>query len=177
MRFPDWLPVYGDTTFRGDCPKESAEQRAFFKALRKHAPVLSAVAVHIRNEQFREAAQTSVWQAEGMNAGAPDIIIPGVPTFLCEMKRQDHTKSSISAGQLEYLSSAKALGSFVCVALGATSAWAAMIEWAAAAGLPPPKGDVKITVRPPRKSTPRRRGPQIATEILDDDKLAPYLWA
>lgn len=177
MKIPDWLPVFGDRDYRGECPKEASEQRAFFRALRQSAPALAAVAVHIRNEQFRSIQQTSVWQAEGMSSGAPDIIIPGVPTFLCEMKRQDHTKSNISNAQIEYLFAAQALGSFVCVALGAKGAWQALTAWAEKAGLPPPPTKTKIAVRAPKKRTPRAHATGIATEILDDDNLAPYLWA
>ena len=55
---------------------------------------------------------------EGMVAGAPDIIIPGNPTFVCELKRLDHTKCRFQYGQLEYLEAAHKAGAFVCVALG-----------------------------------------------------------
>ena len=38
MKFPDFLPVFGDTDFRGECPLEEAEQATFFSQLRKLHP-------------------------------------------------------------------------------------------------------------------------------------------
>ena len=57
-----------------------------------------------------------------MVTGAVDIIIPGRPAFVCELKRRDHTKSVWQKGQLNYLRIAQELGSFACVALGADAA-------------------------------------------------------
>ena len=57
-------------------------------------------------------------KAEGMVKGASDIIIPGGPAFVCELKRRDHTKSVWQDGQQEYLYAAQRAGAFVCIALG-----------------------------------------------------------
>lgn len=174
MKFPSWLPVFGDQSFRGACPTEALEQRAFFKALRKHEPRFGAIAVHIRNEQARSVEQTRMWQADGMNAGAVDIIIPARLPFVCEMKRADHTKSTWSKGQQEYLHAVIDLGGFACVALGARGAWDALGAWSAAAGLPAPSVLADLTVKRRRSRNSNARW--IDHDILDDETRAPYLW-
>src|SRR5690625_2396759 len=103
MKFPDWLTVYGDTTWRGPCPPESTEQVTFFNWLRHVYPEYGAIAIHPRNEGKRSHMQTQRHKAEGMVTGTPDIIIPGATTFVCELKRRDHTKSAWQKGQQDYL--------------------------------------------------------------------------
>ena len=61
--------------------------------------------------------------------GAADIIICGNPTFVCELKRQDHTKSRWQDGQLEFLEASQNLGAFACVALGYEAALNAVNDW------------------------------------------------
>lgn len=135
MRFPDWLTVYGDTTYRGNCPPESAEQITFFSWLRVQYPhTWGLVALHPRNEGKRRHQQTARYKAEGMTPGAADIIIPGRPTFVCEMKRRDHTKSSWQPAQITYLEQCQERGAFVCVALGWEAAKGAMDDWLATVG-------------------------------------------
>ena len=130
MKFPNWLNVYGDISFRGDCPSETAEAVTFFAKIRREYPdSYGLIATHIRNEGKRTFHQTIRQQSEGMTKGAPDIIIPGNPTFICELKRQDHTKSKFQDGQLEYLEAAQNAGAFVCVALGYKAAYEAFIYW------------------------------------------------
>ena len=133
MKIPNDIPVYGDVSFRGPCPTETAEQVTFFAELRRRWPdTLGIIALHPRNEQQLKKGQFSAidrHKAEGMNPGASDVIIPGSPSFVCEMKRQDHTKSKWQEGQLPYLRAAKAKGSFVCVALGYAGAIQAVEEW------------------------------------------------
>ena len=130
MKFPNWLNVYGDIKFRGDCPSETAEAVTFFAKIRREYPdSYGLIATHIRNEGKRTFHQTMKQQSEGMTKGAPDIIIPGNPTFICELKRQDHTKSSWQDGQQEYLEAAQKAGAFVCVALGYKAAYEAFIYW------------------------------------------------
>lgn len=126
MKFPDWLPVFGDINYRNKkCPPESAEQITFFNAIRKEFPT----ALHPRNEGKRTYNQVSRQKAEGMTVGASDIIIPSKITFVCELKRADHTMSRWQDGQLEYLENCKNDGAFVCVALGHESALEAIEEW------------------------------------------------
>lgn len=133
MIFPDWLPIYGDRSFRGECPLESAEQATFFQQLRKAYPdSYGLLALHPKNEGKRSGAQFQQLardKALGLSPGAADIVIPGSPTLILEVKRRDHTKSSWQAGQLPYLEAAMKAGCFVGVALGWEAAWEAFKEW------------------------------------------------
>lgn len=129
MKFPQWLKVYGDVGFRGDCPSETLEAITFFAHIRKqHPQTYGLIATHIRNEGKRNWQQVARQKAEGMTKGAPDIIIPMARTFVCELKRQDHTKSKWQEGQLEYLKTAHDTGAFVCVALGYDAAYKAFLD-------------------------------------------------
>jgi len=129
MKFPSWLKVYGDTSYRGECPSETLEAITFFAQLRREYPdTYGLIATHIRNEGKRNWYQASREKAEGMTKGAPDIIIPMSRTFVCEMKRLDHTKSKWQPMQLEYLKTAHDAGAFVCVALGYDAAYSAFLD-------------------------------------------------
>jgi len=127
------FPVYGDTAFRGKCHKEELEQVSFFSRIRRKYPdTWGAIALHPRNEGLVRGGQFSgvaKKQAEGQTKGAADIIIPGCPSFVCELKRRDHTISKWQDGQIEYLTAAQTAGAFVCVALGAAAAWEALEDW------------------------------------------------
>lgn len=133
MKFPDWLPIYGDTNYRGDCPLEGAEQATFFQQVRKAYPdSYGILALHPKNEgkrrggQFQQLARD---KALGLSPGAADVIIPGSPAFVMEIKRRDHTKSSWQPGQLAYLEAAHGAGCCIGVALGWQGAWEAFCEW------------------------------------------------
>mgnify|MGYP003558395001 FL=1 len=134
MKFPDFLPVFGDTDFRGECPLEEAEQATFFSQLRKlHPDTYGRLAMHPKNEGKRRGAQFAQLardKALGMTKSAPDVVIPGAPTLLIEIKRQDHTQSKWQDGQVEYLQTAQSLGCFVAVALGWEGAMEAFELWA-----------------------------------------------
>lgn len=127
------VPVFGDITYRGKCPKEDVEQASFFSRLRREYPASwGLIALHPRNEGLKVGRQFSAvmkHQAEGMAKGAADIIIPASPAFVCELKRQDHTQSQWQDGQQEYLKAATKAGAFACVALGAAAAWEAFEVW------------------------------------------------
>lgn len=130
MKIPDWLPVYGDMDYRSKkCPTETAEQITFFNVLRREYPEIGKIALHIRNEGKRTVQQAIRQKAEGMVSGASDIIIPGCPAFVCELKRADHTQSRWQDGQVEYLEACKNNGAFVCVALGHKAALEALKVW------------------------------------------------
>lgn len=130
MKFPPGLPVYGNQKWRGKCPIESAEQITFFNWLRlQHKNTYGRIAIHPRNEGKRTASQTQREKAEGMTTGAADIVIPGCPALVLEMKRRDHTQSKWEDGQPEYLEAAQKAGAFVCVALGWEAAREAFNEW------------------------------------------------
>lgn len=75
------------------------------------------------NAQSRQKAKGAI------RSGASDIIIVGNPTFVCELKRQDHTKSRWQDGQLEFLEYSLKNGAFVCIALGYESALEAVKDW------------------------------------------------
>ena len=130
MKFDHEIKVYGDKSYRGDCPLEAPEQAAFFSRIRSVYPQsFGKIAVHNRNEGRRTWKQIAKEKAEGLTTGAPDICIPGNPTFLCELKRRDHTKSTLSEKQERYLVIADKMGSFCCIALGVEAAWKAFEEW------------------------------------------------
>jgi len=118
MKFHPDIKVMGDTTFRGDCPTETAEQVTFFAQLNIRVPKLAKIALHIRNEGARTWHQAARHKSEGMNTGASDIIIPCCPPIVIEMKRMDHTKSRITKEQEQYLIDCQEAGALVCVALG-----------------------------------------------------------
>lgn len=129
------FPVYGDTTYRGKCPKEHQEQVTFFNKIRREYPdTWGAIALHPRNEQQLKGGQfrgMDKQKAEGMTAGASDIIIPARVAFVCELKRLDHTQSKWQDDQIPYLTAAHNAGAFACVALGWSAAWQAFEEWLA----------------------------------------------
>jgi len=127
------VPIYGDIKWRGKCHLEQVEQASFFSLLRREYPdTWGILAVHPRNEgQLRGGQFKAIikHKAEGMSPGASDIIIPGNPAFVCEMKRKNITQSKWQDGQQEYLEAAQNAGCFACVALGAEAAWQAFEVW------------------------------------------------
>lgn len=128
-KIPAKIKVFGDTSYRGTCPLETAEQISFLSMLRAEFPELAEIAVHIRNEGKRSKRQGAQHKQEGMNTGASDIVIPCCPPILIELKRRDHTQSSLGAKQLPYLVRSERLGAFACIALGAIGAMEAVREW------------------------------------------------
>lgn len=133
------FPVFGDTSYRGDCPPEMVEQASFFSQLRREYPdTFGLIALHPRNEGMVKGGQFQAitkFRLEGMSKGASDIVIPGLSGcgkyggFICELKRQDYTQSKWQDGQIDYLEAAQDAGAFACVALGALPAWQAFQEW------------------------------------------------
>ena len=121
--------MYGNQNYRGACPSETVEQVSFFNWLRREHPEYGAIALHIRNEGKRSFHQAAKEKAEGMTAGACDIVIPGNPSFCCEMKRQDYTKSRWQECQEDYLYLCHLNGAFTCVALGYEGAKQAFLDW------------------------------------------------
>lgn len=120
MKLPSWLPSYGDTSYRGDCPKEDAELITAINWIRMEYPdSLGALTVHVENEGKRTMAQAQMAKAKGLLAGAVDILILTTPPIALEMKRRDHTQSRWQKGQLEFLEAAHKHGAFVGVCFGA----------------------------------------------------------
>lgn len=106
------------------------EQVTFFARLRRfHPTTYGLLALHPRNEGRRTHLQVAKEKSEGMTTGATDIIIPGRSTFVCELKRRDHTKSKIAKEQLAFMMAAQEAGCYVCIALGVDAAWEAFESW------------------------------------------------
>jgi len=130
MKLPSDIPVYGDQTYRGQCPTENAEQVTFFARIRKKYPdTWGKIAFHPRNEGKRTHFQAAHQASEGMTSGTPDVVIPGAPAFVCELKRRDHTQSIWQKGQQDYLRTAQTMGAFACIALGVDAAESAFNEY------------------------------------------------
>lgn len=133
MKIPANIPIYGNTSYRGKCPKESVEQVTFISWVRREYPDSYGVTIfHAKNEgklingQFQSVAKD---RAMGMAIGCADIHCPGNRSLCIEIKKKDHTKSSISDEQIKYLVTAQSLGAFCCIALGHEAAIEAFKEW------------------------------------------------
>lgn len=130
MIIPEWLPTYGDPSYRGPCPAESAEQISFFNQLRKYHPDLASLVFHPRMEGKRTRGQTEWQQADGsIVAGVADVIGIGCPPLVMELKRRDPTKSRWQPGQVDFLKKSLDAGAFVCLCLGYVAALEALEEW------------------------------------------------
>lgn len=128
MKIDPRIKVYGDLTFRDKkCPVEQKEHITFVNQVRKHNP--NTLLFHVKNEGKRTLSQAQLDKAEGMQGGVSDIIIPGNPTFVCEIKRQDHTICSWQPLQQEYLIEAQNQGCFSCVSFGWKAAFDAYLDW------------------------------------------------
>lgn len=123
--------IYGDMDFRdSNCPLEDNELDTFVNQLRKHHPKLARLFVHIPNEGKRRPDEVAILKRKGaLNPGAVDELIPADISFVGELKRQDHTLSSISDEQIEYLITAHETGAFAFVALGWRNNWIALEDW------------------------------------------------
>lgn len=133
MKIPPQIKIYGDTSYRGKCPRESVEQITFISWVRREYPHSYGVTIfHAKNEgklingQFQAVSKD---RAMGMAIGCPDIHNPGNPSFCMELKRKDHTKSNISDEQVNYLVTAQSIGAFCCIALGHEAAIEAFNDW------------------------------------------------
>jgi len=133
MKIPDSIPLYGNPDFRGKCPKEDQEQISAINRIRQlHPDTFGPLVFHPRNEQQLKGGQFSAMikhKAEGLTPGVPDLVIPGMPSLIVEIKRCDRTLSSISDEQIDYLEKAIEMGAFAVVALGAVAAIEAFDKW------------------------------------------------
>ena len=128
MKIPPEIPVYG-TSIKGCKITESNHMTTFFNTLRREHPKYGAIAIHIRNEGKRTINQITKERYQGgWVKGCSDIVIPGMPSFVCEMKSQSPL-AKITQDQISYLLAAKACGAFVCVALGYLAAMEAFNDW------------------------------------------------
>lgn len=100
----------------------------FFNQLRINHPNYAEIALHIFNEGKKTPQQVEREKLVGMIPGASDIIIPGNPTFICEMKSQS-PQAKIYQEQIDFLIAAQNNGAFVCIALGYEAAIKAFLDW------------------------------------------------
>lgn len=122
--------VYGDLNYRGKCSSEDSVHVSFIAWVRHHYADIGALLIHPKNEGKRTAQQASMDRKMGsITKGASDIIIPGAPAFVCELKREDPTQSKWQDGQENYLNNAHENGCFACVAFGLDAAKQAFIDW------------------------------------------------
>ncbi|WAX23049.1 hypothetical protein pA_gene0008 [Vibrio phage 13VT501A] len=122
--------VYGDLTKRGKCPGEDSVHVGFIAWIRHRHADIGALLIHPKNEGKRTAQQASMDKKMGsITKGASDIIIPGNPAFVCELKRDDPTLCKWQAGQEDYLNNAAEHGCFACVAFGLDAAKQAFEDW------------------------------------------------
>lgn len=131
MKFPDGIAVFGDMGFRDKkCPVEDAELITFFNELRRRSPALAEVALHIKNEGKRTAQQAAHDRAKGaLKTGATDIVITAGQSFICELKRKDHTLSRLEKAQERHLLAGQDVGAYACIALGWEAAFEALEHW------------------------------------------------
>lgn len=128
MKIPPNIPVYGKPIKSCKIP-EAMHMATFFNILRRDYPEYAKIALHVRNERQRTKYQIDKEKAQGgFVTGASDIILPGNPTFVCEMKSQS-PRAKISDEQIDFLIAAQNNGAFVCVALGYKAAINAFLEW------------------------------------------------
>ena len=121
--------IYGGN-YSGDCPLEREDQKSFVEYVRKLYPQThGALIVHVSNEGKRNYRQAAFLKGQGQTKGASDIIIPGNPAFVCEIKRNDKSKSRLSMDQYNYLKAASDAGCFACVCYGFDEAIKAFSEW------------------------------------------------
>lgn len=121
--------IYGEARLK-NAPSESLEMATFFSRLRRVYPdSYGSLAIHVRNEGKRSFSEINKMKIEGgWVKGTPDIIIPGAPSFLCELKSMK-IGSKASKEQIMYLESAISIGAFACIAYGHEAAWEAFKEW------------------------------------------------
>ena len=133
MNLPPHIPLYGDPSYRGKCPVEAVEQASAVNRIRQLYPdTFGALVFHPRNEQQLRGGQHSAMikhKAEGLTAGVSDLVIPGAPCLVVEIKRRNPQLSKISPEQIAYLETAQRMGAFVAVALGAVAAIEAFDIW------------------------------------------------
>jgi hypothetical protein len=130
MKLPKEIPVFGDTSYRGDCPKEEIDQINFVSWLKENHRVFFDLLIHPRIEGKMSHKQINSYsKTGGLPIGASDVIIPGNPCFVVELKRRDHTKSRWQPKQPDYLIAAKSTGCFVGVALGCDGLKEAFNQW------------------------------------------------
>lgn len=130
MKIPKEIQVYG--TPSKEFYTEGNEQITFVNLIRRDYPdTYGKIITHVKNERQLRGSQFSAIardRAMGQVKGCSDIIIPGNPAFVCEIKSRS-ARAKISDEQIEYLLAAKECGAFACVAIGYAGAIEAFNDW------------------------------------------------
>ena len=130
MKIPKEIPIYGTTS--KEYYTEANEQITFVNLIRRDYPdTYGKIITHVKNEGQLRGGQFSAIardRAMGQVKGCSDIIIPGNPAFVCEIKSRSN-KAKISDEQIDYLVAAQKCGAFACVALGHEAAIKAFNHW------------------------------------------------
>lgn len=130
MKLNKEIPVFGNASYRGECRHEDAEQIDFYAWLKHNYPLYHQLMIHPQAEGKRNGRQMNYHsRTGGIPTGASDVIIPGNPCFVVELKRKDHTKSQWQPEQQPYLIAAKEAGAFVGLALGFDGMKEAFLKW------------------------------------------------
>lgn len=126
------IQVYGDTGYRNkDAKPEDAELITFMQWLQREYPQFPAI--HVKNEKKRKGKDFVELAAERKKSaivkGWPDILIAGFPALFIELKKTDHTLSSVEPDQLRFLQRAANVDCWAVVALGYVGAQMAFMDW------------------------------------------------
>lgn len=139
------IRVFGDLSFRGDCPKEDTDLIGFFSWVRYHYPEYSCNIFHVANEFNPNEKKSSFGfhsssLAKGRVNGICDVICIPISeehsSFCCELKRRDISKSLSSKKrkehfnlQVEILKKQMIFGNYCCIALGLDAIKKAFIDY------------------------------------------------
>jgi hypothetical protein len=135
---PKWLPVYGDRSFKGKCPREAEDQMSFFSWLECELPEFARLTFHPKVEGRRTPAQATIDRKMGaMKKGVVDVIAIGSPMLVMEIKRKDEKLSEWRDGQLKFLEESKNAGAVVAVVFGLEAAKEAYADWVSMQGKKP----------------------------------------
>lgn len=127
---PNWLPFYGDISYRGPCNREIVDQIDFISWLQKELPEYYRLTFHPKVEGRRNFAQATIDKKTGsMKSGVSDVICIGSPMLVMEIKRKDEKKSTWRDGQLKFLEESQKAGAYVCLAFGFEGAKEAFAHW------------------------------------------------
>lgn len=126
---PESIPVFGDTSWRGECAKETPTMTGGMQLIRQHYPEFDGIMIHVRNEDDGGARKGKKLNQEGRETGAADVVIMCCPPIAMEVKRQDHTLSKIGKNQIKFLVKSQRQGAFSCVAVGALGMLEAAKAW------------------------------------------------
>lgn len=130
MHMPQWLPFFGDRSFRGKCPREAEDQMSFFSWLEHELPEYARLTIHPKVEGRRTPAQATIDRKMGsMKKGVVDVIAIGSPMLVMEIKRKNESLSEWKDGQLRFLEESKKAGAVVAVVFGLEAAKEAYLDW------------------------------------------------